>query len=280
MSGTLSWGPGDDSIRSFTVPILRNPGEEPNETVELMLSNPTGGGTLDSVRSVAVLTILDDGGPVDDGGTDDNGGGVQGVLKFDETSFEVIEGRLNAVIRVERSRGKTGAVSVSYSTSAGSATEGVDYKETSGTLSWAAGSEATKTFTVPILDDSIDEGNETINLRLSNPTGGAKLDADRDTSVVNILDDDAPTTACTPGSTTGCAQGSRFTFEVTYRTSTGQTGRGTVVPQAGGNSATVWFFSPDNAEILVKVLDACGFTAARPTGSSSPRRPTSTSPCG
>src|SRR6185436_19378128 len=75
VSGTLTWGNGDESLRSFAVPILKNAGEEPNETVELMLTSPTGGAVLDSVRSVAVLTILDDGGPIDDNGTgDDNGG--------------------------------------------------------------------------------------------------------------------------------------------------------------------------------------------------------------
>jgi hypothetical protein len=199
---------------------------------------------------------------LDDGGTGEDNHGAQGVIKFDEPSFEVIEGQVNAVIRVERSHGESGAVSVTFATSAGSAAEGLDYEEATGTLSWAAGDSSTKSFNVPILEDSIDEGNETVSLRLSNPTGGAVLDADRDTSVLSILDDDGSTTPCSTSSSTGCAQGSRFSFEATFRTSSGQIGRGTVVPQPGGNSATIWFFSADNAEILVKVLDACGFTAA------------------
>ncbi|HBL32109.1 MAG TPA: hypothetical protein DD490_35250 [Acidobacteria bacterium] len=227
-----------------------------------MLTSPTGGAVLDDVRSVAILTILDDGGPVDDGGTGEDNHGPQGVIKFDEVSFEVIEGQVNAVIRVERSHGESGAVSVTFTTSAGSATEGLDYEETTATLSWANGDGATKRVNVPILADTIDEGNETVNLRLSNPTGGAVLDADRDTSVLTLLDDDGSTTPCSTSSSTGCAQGSRFSFEATYRTSTGLTGRGTVVPQPGGNSATIWFFSSDNSEVLVKVLDACSFTAS------------------
>jgi ribosomal protein L35AE/L33A len=262
VSGTLTWAAGDEGIRSFAVPILKNAAEEPNETVELLLSNPTGGAAVDPVRGAAVLTILDDGGPADDGGTDDNGGGAQGVIKFDERSFEVIEGRASAVVTVERSRGERGAVSVQFATSAGSATAGVDYQETSGTLSWADGDESDKRITIPILDDSQDEGSETINLRLSNPAGGAVLDADRDTSVVQILDDDGSTAPCSAGTTKGCAQGNRFAFEATYRTSGGLTGRGTVVPLPGGNSATIWFFDPANPEILVKVLDACAFTAS------------------
>lgn len=49
---------------------------------------------------------------------------------------------------------------------------------------------------------------------------------------------------------------------IRIHTANGLTGRGTVVPQPGGNSATIWFFSPDNAEVLVKVLDNCGFSGS------------------
>src|SRR5436190_725268 len=86
-----------------------------------------------------------------------------GVLKFDEVSFEVAETAGVAVIRVERSQGESGAASVSYATSNGTATAGSDYTTVSGILSWSSGDGLTKTFTVPILNDSIDEGSETIN---------------------------------------------------------------------------------------------------------------------
>ena len=56
------------------------------------------------------------------------------------------------------------------------ATAGVDYTATSGTLSFAAG-ETSKSVSVPILDDVIDEGTEYFLLRLSNPQG-ATLEAD------------------------------------------------------------------------------------------------------
>ena len=47
---------------------------------------------------------------------------------------------------------------------------GADYTATSGTLTFAPG-ETAKTVNVPLLDDSIDEGNETMVLKLSNPRG-------------------------------------------------------------------------------------------------------------
>ena len=61
-------------------------------------------------------------------------------------------------------------VSVDYATADGTATAGADYTATSGTLTFTAG-ETAKTVSVPVLDDAIDEGKETMRLLLSNPKG-------------------------------------------------------------------------------------------------------------
>ena len=61
-------------------------------------------------------------------------------------------------------------VTVDYATSDGTATAGSDYTETSGTLTFAVG-DTSKTVSVPVLDDSIDEGSETFTLTLSNVSG-------------------------------------------------------------------------------------------------------------
>jgi hypothetical protein len=119
--------------------------------------------------------------------------GGPGVLKFDETSFEVSEEAGSAVIVVERSNGEDGAVSVQYTASAGTATAGQDFTAVSGTLSWGAGDESNKTFTVPVLNDGQAEGAETVVLRLSNPTGGAALDGARAQSTLVIRSNDGGT---------------------------------------------------------------------------------------
>jgi hypothetical protein len=81
-------------------------------------------------------------------------------------------------------------VSVDYNTSDGSATAGSDYAATSGTLNWAAGDGAEKTFTIPVTWDGRAEGTESISLALTNSGGGADL-GPTTAAVVRIGDDGA-----------------------------------------------------------------------------------------
>ena len=60
----------------------------------------------------------------------------------------------------------TGRLTVDYATADGTATAGSDYTTTSGTLTFAAG-ESSKTVSVPITDDSLEDEGETLTLRLS-----------------------------------------------------------------------------------------------------------------
>ncbi|MFA5330275.1 MAG: Calx-beta domain-containing protein [Prolixibacteraceae bacterium] len=64
-----------------------------------------------------------------------------------------------------------GAATVKYATSNGTATAGSDYTATSGTISWADGDVADKTFTVTITNDTLTEGPETVNITLSDLVG-------------------------------------------------------------------------------------------------------------
>lgn len=60
---------------------------------------------------------------------------------------------------------------------------------------------------------------------------------------------------CVPTPNRVCLQGDRFGVEVTYNTGT-QTGNGNAIKYTA-NSALFWFFSADNIEMIVKILDAC-----------------------
>jgi hypothetical protein len=60
---------------------------------------------------------------------------------------------------------------------------------------------------------------------------------------------------CVPSETALCLQRGRFRVSATWRTATAQ-GVAKVRPETG-DSGSLWFFVPDNLELLVKVLDAC-----------------------
>src|SRR6185503_11373725 len=92
-----------------------------------------------------------------------------GTVQFSAASYNVGEAGGSATITVTRVNGSDGAVSVDYATSNGTATAGSDYTAASGTLNFANG-ETSKTFSVPVTDDVLDEPDETVNLTLSNPT--------------------------------------------------------------------------------------------------------------
>jgi hypothetical protein len=64
---------------------------------------------------------------------------------------------------------------------------------------------------------------------------------------------------CEPDETTLCLGNRRFQVTVNWRDFRGRTGDGRVVPGANETSGTFWFFSPDNWELLVKVLDGCSY---------------------
>jgi hypothetical protein len=73
-----------------------------------------------------------------------------------------------AVILVTLSETTTQAVTVTYGVGGGTATEGSDYTAVSGALRFDAG-QASRTFGLPLLGDTLVEGDETVLLTLTNP---------------------------------------------------------------------------------------------------------------
>ena len=99
-----------------------------------------------------------------------------GHFDFTASTVSVAEGVGIASITVTRS-GSVGAVSVYCSSSdiPSQAVAGTDYTAVGITLEWIDGDAAPKTCNVPITNDTDVETDETFQLDLSNPTGGAKL---------------------------------------------------------------------------------------------------------
>ena len=93
----------------------------------------------------------------------------------DERATEGVD--LEFVFRVTLDEASSELVTVRYATEDISALAGNDYYETSGTLTFAAG-EVNKAVKVEIIDDSVEDSEETMKLVLSDPTGAQLADAE------------------------------------------------------------------------------------------------------
>jgi parallel beta-helix repeat protein len=162
--------------------------------------------------------------------------GGSGSFQFSSATFNVNEGGGSASITVLRTGGSTGAVTVNYATSNGSAAAGSDYSATSGTLSFAAG-ETSKSFSIPITNDSLVEGNESLNLTLSNPMGGAVLGTPSTASLTIVDNDTAAGVLQFSSATFSVGEGGRWAYITVQRTG-GSTGTVTVNYQTSNGTAT------------------------------------------
>jgi hypothetical protein len=118
------------------------------------------------------------------------------TVQFSQTSYSTSEAAGSATVTVTRSGNTSAPATVDYATSDGTANERGDYNTTIGRLRFAAG-ETVKTFNVLITDDAYAEGNESLNVTLSNPTGGVTLGSPS-TAVLSITDNDPTTSGANP----------------------------------------------------------------------------------
>jgi plastocyanin len=243
-SGTVVFADNEDGAKTVSVTILDDGTDENHETLSFALSSPGGGATL-GAPSVASLTILDD---------DTVANPVPGTLALSAAAYQATENAGIATITVQRTQGSSGAVGVTAAWAAGSAVAGTDFTPGNTQLSWAAGDGAAKTFNVPLLDDASPDGTKTINLTLQNPSGGAGLGTS--TATLTVTDNENP--PCVPNAETLClGLNGRFELQVMWADFQGQNGMGKAVTIGRRDSGLFYFFSEDNIEMLVKVLDGC-----------------------
>jgi len=173
-TSTLAFPP-NETIQTFEVLIVDDTEmDEGDETVNLELFNAQNA-VLGDVNNPATLTITDDDIVVAD-------------FSSAEYGVDEDEGTGVATIYVVLSLASPTTVTVDYATSDGTATAGTDYTAISGTLTFAPG-ETSQTFDVPIIDDSESEGNETVDLTLSN-VFEAELGDVNNPAVLTIDDDE------------------------------------------------------------------------------------------
>ncbi|HHV71592.1 MAG TPA: hypothetical protein GXX38_03135 [Clostridia bacterium] len=158
----------DGDINQYNVTGL-SPSTE--YTFKVEAGDEAGNWTTDGPSTTAITLSLP---PSGGGGGGGGSSWAPGSLQFDKASYTVNEKDGSATITVKRTGGSDGTVTVEYASADGTAEAGKDYTETKGTLTFKSG-ETSQTFTIPVFKDILIEGEETVKLSLSNPTGGASL---------------------------------------------------------------------------------------------------------
>lgn len=233
-SGTLTILAGDTS-GTIDVPLLDDAVAEGDEdlTTDLVA---VSGVVLDDTQGTG--TITDDEAPVD--------------ISVDDQVVSEADGTMTFTIS------QTGIVgldiTVDYGTVDVSATDGADYTGQTGTATILAGDTST-TVSVPVADDALYEGDESLTLDLSGASGGSVVDGQ---GLGTVTDDDPLPTIDVDSPTVGEADGTgSFTISldtaagvdvsVDYTTSDGTAtdgldytgGIGTATILAGDSSTTV-----------------------------------------
>lgn len=149
--GTVAFAAGVTS-QTIQINVVGDTVDEADETFLVTLSNATGASISDAVGRV---TIIDDDGPVT-------------VSIGDATVTEGDTGSAPAMFTVTLSRPVSASVSISYSTVQGTAT--TDFAQSSGTLVFGPG-QTSRTISIPVAGDVVDESDETFFVDLSDPVG-------------------------------------------------------------------------------------------------------------
>lgn len=135
---------------------------------------------------------------------------VSAVLGFpDIVTVEGNNSTHNAVFTITLSQPAAFPTTIDYATSPVDATANVDYLTTASTVSFGIG-EQTKTITVPIVGDVLDEPNETFIVTLSNPVNVVLLD----TQAIGTIQNDDGLSIDDATAEEGDANTTIFTFHV------------------------------------------------------------------
>jgi Ca2+-binding RTX toxin-like protein len=155
-TGTITFAAGATTA-TLTINPTADTTFESNETVVLNLASGTGY-TIGTTTSVTG-TITNE----------DSSSSISINLSNNQTIVEGYTSLQNATYTVSLSNASTQTITVQYATANGTATAGVDYASTTGTLTFNPG-DTSKVINIAILNDSINEADKTFSLILTSPS--------------------------------------------------------------------------------------------------------------
>ena len=157
---------------TFNVGVLADSLDEANETVTLTLSS-AGNATISD--AIGILTITDD--------------DATPSVDFNATSSNGAESASSKALTVDLSAASGRDVTVNYAITGTATGSGTDFTLANGTLTISAGDTSGTITIASIINDTLDEANETVIVTLSSP-GNATLGSDK-THTYTINDNDA-----------------------------------------------------------------------------------------
>ncbi|MDP2715033.1 choice-of-anchor B family protein [Rheinheimera sp.] len=174
-TGRLSWGAADNSDKTLTLTTLDS-GDAGRRTLFVRLYDVQGGATLATPAMITVAFGTEPARP--------------GSLSLVQTSVQAVEGS-SVQLDVQRLGGSDGAIAIDYILQSGSATVGDDVVDNRGRLSWADGDSSEKTITLALIDDSLEEEDESFSLQLVSVDGSEP--GVNSSAQLTILDDERNT---------------------------------------------------------------------------------------
>ncbi|HEY9848357.1 MAG TPA: DUF4347 domain-containing protein, partial [Leptolyngbyaceae cyanobacterium] len=163
-TATINIVPVDDSI------------VDPGETVNIQLDNGTNY-IVNGTNNQASLTIADN----------------DSTVGFSQANYQVEENGtvVGAAITINRTGNTSFASTVDVEFKGDvTAIGGIDYDNTTQTIAFAA-NETTKTIVIPIIEDSLVEGNENFNFKLVSSSANTVIEATKQFANLEIIDNDS-----------------------------------------------------------------------------------------
>jgi outer membrane autotransporter protein len=172
VQGRLQWAVGDITPKKFTISLIKDLEKEADENLTILLTDPEQAVIL---QGKAELIIQDH--------------KITGEVGFNPTTYTINEASHTVAIKVVRSAGSDGNLSVNYITQNGTAIAGQDYETTAGTLSWQNGESGEKEIVVKILNDAQPEWEKAFQVILTQPTNQASIIQTQAVATITIQDD-------------------------------------------------------------------------------------------